>query len=247
MNKKSKTVLITGSSSGIGKETAFLFAKDGYNVILTYYDIQEDGIKAKQECGRLGSPKVLLFQLDLNNNESIRYIYGEIKREFDNIDILINNAGYKLHVGLEDTSFEEIDKQMSSNLIGAIKLTKLLLPSIKQSIVNIGSTLGFVGKKNAIVYCAAKFGVRGFSKALAKENFSLRINTVNPSLTNTAMGNLHGMSVNKVAGIVFNTAVGNYKVKSGLDINTRDYRFGEFVAKIIIFLKRIKRILKNNT
>jgi len=235
-------ILITGASSGIGQATAYKFAQAKKDLILTYFKNKPGAKKTQQECLKLGAQSAEIFELDLSQEKNILDFTKKIIKQYKSIDILINNAGYKLHIDLENTSFQEIDKQINSNLIGAIKLTKLLLKNIKYSIINIGSTLGFIGKKNAVIYCVAKFGIRGFTKALAKENTNLKINAVNPCLTNTAMGNANGIEPMEVAQIIYNTAVGKYKIKSGLEINVRDYRFGWFVAKIIIFFKKIKNI-----
>ncbi len=240
---KIKTVLITGASSGIGQQTAYKFAQDGANLALTYQS-NEAGIKTTAEqCLKLGAGEILTLYLDLDDDQSIIDSFRLVREKFGQIDILINNAGFLVHDNLASQNFAEIKKQINIGLAGLIKITSLFLPYIKESIVNIGSALGLKGKGRLAVYCAAKFGVRGFSKALADEMPALRVYTINPSLTATKMGSPSGMPPQKVAAIIYRAAQGLYRAKSGSDINVADYQYGEFWHKFIAVLRTIKRHL----
>ena len=238
-----KTVLITGASSGIGQATAFKFAAGNY-LIITYRQNQAQCQNTADKCRQLGAKDVLILPLDLASDESIEAAIEKAINKFGKIDILINNAGFLVSKNLTEQSFEEISFQVKTNLEGLIKITKLCLPYIKQAIINVGSNLGLIGKRNLSVYCAAKFGVRGFAKSLAKEMPNLLIYTINPPLTATRMGSLAGIAPEKVAEIIFNAANGKYRAKSGADINVGDYIYGEFLGKLISFLRLIKGILK---
>lgn len=244
MADENKLVLITGASSGIGKATAKLFAQNGYNLILTYRQNQNGGEEVLRECQCLGAKNSVLFKLDLIDNQSIENFSKKVIEKFNKIDILINNAGKLINNSLIGQNFSEIELQLKSNLEGMIKLTKNFLPYIKESIVNIGSMVGFVGKKNLTVYCATKFGVRGFTKSLAKEYPDLRIYTVNPGLTATKMGSNEGLAPERVAQIIYNAATGQYWAKSGSDINVRDYLYGEFWKGFFAFKRTIKNYLR---
>jgi len=239
---KIKTVFITGASSGIGRQTAFFFAREKYRLMLTYYQNEQEGQETREECLRLGAQDVLLFQIDLTDDQSIRNVVRQIIDKYHQIDILINNAGMLIKGNLAERSFEQISQEMKANLEGPIKLTKECLPYIKESIINIGSHLGLQGKGGLTVYSATKFGLRGLSQSLAKELPHLKIYTVNPCLTATKMGSPEGIHPAQVAEIIFQAAQGNYRAKSGADINVRDYLYGEFFKKIIVFLRFIKNL-----
>jgi len=240
---KIKTVLITGASSGIGQQVAYRFAKDGANLALTYQS-NEAGIETTAEqCLKLGAGEILTLYLNLDDDQSIIDLFKLVLEKFDQIDILINNAGFLVSNNLADQNFGEIDRQININLAGLIKITSLFLPHIKESVVNVGSALGLKGKGQLAVYCATKFGVRGFSQALADEMPGLRVYAVNPSLTATKMGGPSGLPPQKVAEIIYRAAQGLYRAKSGADINVVEYQYGEFWHKLIAFLRAIKRHL----
>jgi len=238
-----KTILITGASSGIGQATALRFAKDN-NLIITYSQNQAGAEQTAQKCLDSGARDALVLPLDLSQIESIQSAVNQISAKYNQIDILINNAGTIVHGNLSEIDIKDISSQIRINLEGLIILTKLLLPKIQQSIINIGSNLGIQAKGTLSVYSAVKFGVRGFSQALAQENPSLKVYTVNPGLTATKMGSSKGMDPANVAEIIFSAAQGEYKAKSGSDVNVRDYQYGEFLGKIVKFLRYIKKMVK---
>jgi len=239
--KQIKTVLITGASSGIGQAIAYRFAKAGHQLILAYHQNQAGIQETVALSKNLGAKDSTVVNLDLGDDSSIQGCAKEISANFPQIDILINNSGFLVGKKLVDSSFEEIDNQLNTNLVGLIKFTKMILPGLTESVVNIGSNLGLIGKSKLAVYSASKFGVRGFSQSLAKEYPNLRIYTVNPPLTATRMGSQFGLAPAKVAEIVFSAANGLYRAKSGSDINVIDYLFGEFLKYFISPLRAIKR------
>jgi len=243
-NKNSnKVVIITGASSGIGQAAAYEFAKVKYNLILTY-NKNKQGIEAtKNKCIKFGAGNIFLINLNLNNRESIKNCIQKVIQKYSKIDILINNAGYTSQGNLKDINFDDIEKQIKNNLINLIEFTKECLPYIKESIINIGSNLGLYGIKGMSTYSASKFGVRGFTKSLAKEITELKIYTVNPGLTAIKRTDYKGLAVKTVAQIIFNTATNKYKAKSGSDINVIDYKYGEKYKNLVIFLRFFKKII----
>ncbi|MFA5022549.1 MAG: SDR family oxidoreductase [Patescibacteria group bacterium] len=241
--KTTKTVLITGSSSGIGQATAYRFAQAGSNLIITYHQNQSEGENTVKECLRLGAKKVKLVKLDLANDSSFDNILQTVLADFNQIDILVNNAGVLMRNKLVDQSFFEIDSQIKINLASLMKITKIFLPYIKESIINIGSNLGIKGKGKLAAYSATKFGVRGFSQALSQELPGIRVYAVNPTLTATKMGGPEGLPAAKVADIIYNAAVGNYQAKSGSDINVIDYQYGEFFGRFFGLLRFLKNLI----
>lgn len=222
-NKKNCVVFITGSSSGIGKETAYLFAAHGDSLVLAYHCHKDEGAAVAKKCLDLGAKDVLLLNLDLADNESIVSIVKAAIDKYARIDILINNAAFLAQDILAAQSWDNIRLQIKTNLEGPIKLTKECLPHIKETIVNVGSNLSTIGQKQFSIYAATKFGLRGFTKSLALECPHLNIYLVNPSLTATKMGHFKGLPPSVPARVIYSTALGQYQEKSGADINVWDY------------------------
>lgn len=240
-NNLNKTALITGASSGIGEALAYKFGREGYSLILTYNKNKAAAEKIKEKCIEYKSPSVEFFELDLSNDESILNFSSQIKNK---IDILINNAGNTSKWSLEEITFKDIDNQIAANLGGVIKLTKELLPKVSNIIVNIGSSLGLKGKENNSVYSATKFGIRGFTKSLALEKNDLKIYVANPSAIAIPRTHQRGMNVNKATEIIFNLVLGKYNIKSGEDLNIRDYKYGKNLKILLIMARKIRSLIK---
>jgi 3-oxoacyl-[acyl-carrier protein] reductase len=222
-NLKDKVVLITGSSVGIGRETAYEFAKEGCKLAVTYYQDKEEAEEIAEKCLAVGAPEVLVTQLNITDDDSIRNTVKKTVERFGEISVLINNAGVMVRKHLQDQSFKEIEEQIRTNLEGLMKMTKESLPYIRDTIINIGSGMAFEGQENATSYCATKFGVRGFSRALSKELPNIKVYTVHPTGTATRMNNFRGkMPPEKVAKVILNTAKGEYKVDSGSDVRVEE-------------------------
>lgn len=189
---KNKNVLITGASRGIGKAIAIGFAKEGYNIGINYHN----NIKAAEET----LEEVLkynvdadIFKADVSNVSEVEKLAGSFIKRFGKIDILINNAGISYRNLLSDTSFDDWNKIINTNLSSAFYLSKALLPSFisskSGSIINISSVWGEVGASCEVAYSASKAGLIGFTKALAKElaPSGIRVNCVSPGVIDTDM------------------------------------------------------------
>lgn len=220
---KNKVVVITGSSHGIGEQTAYQFAKEKCKIVVTYYVAQKEGKKVAKKCKELGASKVLLQNLDVTNNKSIKTAVKNIIDEFHKIDILINNAGAVIWKPLRKQSLEDIEKQIRTNLEGLIKMTGECLPFIKESIINIASGAGKTAYSDLTAYCATKFGVIGFTQALSQELSNIKVYAVNPGLTATRMTDFAGDDPAKVAKVILNTAKGEYGINSGGDVDVWKY------------------------
>jgi NAD(P)-dependent dehydrogenase (short-subunit alcohol dehydrogenase family) len=247
MNQKSKSnkvVFITGSSAGIGEATAYRFAKEGYVLVITYRNDKVAAEQVAEKSREHGAADVLIVKLDVSSTESIEQAVASIIEKYDRIDILINNAGVLGYGSLGEQTDDEINRQIQTNLTGVIKTTKACLPYIKTSIINIASALGLVGRRNLTVYCATKFGVRGFSQALAHEQPGLVVYSVNPGLTATRMASFKGMPVKTVAEVIYKAALGQYKVPRGGDINMHDYIHGSKLGYWLSLARGLKRVLK---
>jgi len=210
--------LITGSSIGIGRETAYKFAEEKCKVGVTYYKDEEEAEEVAKKCLAIGASDAVAIQLNVMETRSItRAVNGFIER-FEEISILINNAGVVVEKHLADQSFEEIETQMRTNLEGMIKMTKKCLPYLKDTIINLSSGAGLEGYEDLTVYCATKFGIRGFTQALSKELPQVNVYTMFPPVTATRMNDFKGVSPEAVAEVILNTVKGKYDVKSGGDI-----------------------------
>ncbi len=220
---KNKVVLITGSSIGIGRETAFKFAKEGCKVVVTYFKEKKEGEETAKKCAILGASDVLLLQLNVMENTSIKNCVKKTIQKFNHIDILINNAGIVVLKNLKEQTFEDIENEVRVNLEGLIKMTKECLPYIKETIINISSGAGKSAFAGLSTYCATKFGVRGFTQAIAQELRSINVYSVNPGTTATRMTGFHGTKPEKVAEVILRTAKGEIKSDSNRDIDVWEY------------------------
>ena len=171
---KDKTILVTGSSRGIGRETAYEFAREKAKIIVTYCEDKIEAEKTYEKCLELGATEALIVELNVTDNSCIVNAVDEVIKKFNVVDILVNNAGVISWTPLRSQSFNEIENQTRTNLEGLIKVTKVCLPYVKDQIINIASIAGTVGFVDLTVYCATKFGVRGFTQALAKEEQTVR-------------------------------------------------------------------------
>ncbi|OHO67863.1 short-chain dehydrogenase/reductase [Staphylococcus sp. HMSC036D05] len=198
MNKK--IVLITGASTGLGYETAILLAKQGYKVYATMRNLnkQDTLLQIAQE----NNLDIIIQQLDVTDIESIQTTVKRILKNEEKIDILINNAGAGFVKTTEHASDDEIIWQLNLNLMGVIRMTKAVLPSMRARreghIINISSVGGLVGQPFNEIYCATKFGVEGYTEALAsyvQPKFNVKFSVIEPGgiqseFTNNVMAQL---------------------------------------------------------
>jgi len=226
MELQDKVVLITGSSTGIGKETAIALAKEGARVVITYHNTKKEGEAVLKECEKYGN--CVLFYLDVTKSESIEDVVAKVIDRFGRIDILINNAGCFVYKLLEKQTREEIERQLQVNLVGTIMMTSACLPHLKKQsdavIINVASVLSKQSIVQGTVYCASKFGLRGFTQALALElPKNVRTYCVNPGLTATKMTGFQGISAGQVADVIVATVQEVLGKKSGDDVDVRDF------------------------
>ncbi|MDD3947426.1 MAG: 3-oxoacyl-ACP reductase FabG [Clostridia bacterium] len=186
-----KTVVITGGAGGIGSAIARKFAKCGYNVVICYC---KSVAKAEVICKELTAfCDILSIYADLKNPLDIKEAAKQIIARFGGADILVNNAGesqIKLFTDFQDSELSDL---LDVNLKGAMLLTKTLIPYMVSKkwgrIINIGSMWGSIGASCEVPYSAAKAGLIGFTKALAKElgPSGITVNCVSPGLIDTPM------------------------------------------------------------
>lgn len=219
MDLKDKIVLITGSSKGIGEAIAHAFSKEKCKVVVTYNSDPDSAEKVGQKCKELGASDVLVLNLNILDNESIKSIASLIEDKFGHIDILVNNAGVISWEKFEKETLLDIEMQVRVNLEGVIKMTSASLPLLKEGLINIASRAGHVPYPGRATYCATKFGVVGFTKSLALEYPNLKMFTVSPGATKTEMWDFEsGADPEKVAGMIVKAWKGEVTLKDG-DLN----------------------------
>ncbi|MGZ3580894.1 MAG: SDR family NAD(P)-dependent oxidoreductase [Syntrophales bacterium] len=226
MNLEGKTILVTGSSSGIGRETALRLALERCRLILTYFRGEAAGKKVLKECMKHGD--AALYRLDVRDEGSIKRLVKSVTERFSSLDILINVAGVLAEKPLMEQSAEDTANQVGVNLLGLINVTRSFLPLLQMQkeavIVNIASGLAKEVLPELTVYCATKWGVRGFTRAIALElPDRVRVYCVNPGLTATRMTDYQGADPADVAKIIVRTAAEKLRKKSGDDVDVWRY------------------------
>lgn len=167
-----KTVLITGSSKGIGKAIALRFAKEGYNLVINGSKDKEKLEETKAEIEKF-NVACLAFLGDMGDYHKVKELFKLIKEEFGHLDVLVNNAGISYIGLLSDMTWQDWDKVIRTNLTSVYNCCSLAIPNMVQKkegkIINISSVWGNVGASCEVAYSASKGGMNAFTKALAKE------------------------------------------------------------------------------
>jgi NAD(P)-dependent dehydrogenase (short-subunit alcohol dehydrogenase family) len=180
-----KNVLITGTSSGVGLESAILFAKNGYKVYATMRNpLKADNLKKKISADNLD---VEILPLEVTDTASIKSAVDFIIAKDKKIDLLINNAGAGFAKTTEQSSEDEIRWVTDVNYLGAVFCTKAVLPFMREQrsgqIISVTSVGALVGQPFNELYCGAKFAVEGFMEGLAtyvSDAFGIKISCVEP-------------------------------------------------------------------
>lgn len=174
-----KTVLITGTSSGIGKAAVLEFSKMDWNVIATQrYPEKETDFNSFDN--------IKLYSLDVTNLESITQVFNSVKEEFGTIDVVVNNAGYGVDGAFEAMSDEIIEKQFNTNVFGLMRVTreaiKHMRPNGGGTIIQISSMGGKITFPLYSIYHATKFAVEGFTESLHYElaQFNIKMKLIEP-------------------------------------------------------------------
>lgn len=203
---KNKCVLITGSSRGLGKELALVFASNNHDIILHGRN-KKDLEKVKQRISKIGVNCYIICG-DLKLDKTIEKIYRLAKGK--NVSVLINNAGIHCpSLPLEEIKDEQIDDIITVNLIAPMKLTKrvytLFLDKNHGTVININSLSGLESRELRSIYGASKWGLRGFTNIfrLEAEKNNVRVIGVYPSGIKTKPRFTSGMDPQKVAQKIY--------------------------------------------
>jgi NAD(P)-dependent dehydrogenase (short-subunit alcohol dehydrogenase family) len=180
----SKIILITGTSSGIGKETALLFSNKGWNVIATMRKTCD------ASCFK-GKDNIFPFRLDVTDIDSISQSLQYVRDKFGRLDVVVNNAAYSLTGPFEAAEPEQIRALYDVNVFGPMNVVRSVIPLMREqgsgTIVNVSSLGGLIGMPFSTFYSSSKWALEGFSESLRfeLEPLGIRVKVVEPGGVNT--------------------------------------------------------------
>jgi NAD(P)-dependent dehydrogenase (short-subunit alcohol dehydrogenase family) len=178
-----KVVLVTGASSGVGQSTAQLLSQRGYRVFGT----------SRNPASAVTIPNVEMLALDVRTDASVEACVNIITRQTQQIDVLVNNAGYELAGALEELSIEEAKAQFETNFFGVVRMVKAVLPHMRHrqggQIINISSLGGLTPIPFMGIYSASKFALEGYTEALHLEvmSFNIHVSQIEAGFLNSPM------------------------------------------------------------
>lgn len=173
--------IVTGSTAGIGLATADLLKKEGYTVY---------GTSRRPESNSQNG--IAMLACDVTSDESVALVIAEVLRRNGRIDLLVNNAGFGLIAGAEESSIEQAKSVFDVNVFGVMRMTNHVLPVMRQQgngrVINISSVVGFMPAPYYAIYGATKHAIEGYSQTLDHEvrGFGIRIISIEPSFTRTS-------------------------------------------------------------
>jgi len=175
-----KVAVVTGTSSGIGFETALALAREGYYTYATMRDTtKSDKIK---ELGQKENLKIDVLELDVDDENSVKTAIQKILDQKQRIDVLVNNAGWGLWGCVEDVSVDEFKAQFDTNFFSIIRLIQEVGPTMRKqgsgTIVNVSSVVGSIGIPASPAYISSKFALEGLSESLRFELAPFGVNVV---------------------------------------------------------------------
>ena len=186
-----KTVLVTGTSKGIGLETSLAFGRAGYKVFATMRNTSmADDFK---QIIKNESLDISISEMNVDSDVSVKKCLDAIISKHGKVDVLVNNAGIERHGSVEELSMEDFKSIMETNYFGVLRCTKGLLPIMRKNrngcIINVASVAGHISNSPLGAYAASKFALEAVSEALAQEvkPFNIRVAIVEPGIINTQM------------------------------------------------------------
>ncbi len=186
-----RSTLITGTSKGIGFETALAFAHAGYRVHATMREPSRS--PALAEVAGKEKLAITVSTMDVDDDESVRNSIATIQSEHGPIDVLINNAGVERAGSIEEQSIDDFRATMETNYFGALRCIKSVVPQMRKrcagTIINISSVAGSFSQPPMAAYCASKWALEALSESLACEmkTFGVRVVLVKPGIIDTSM------------------------------------------------------------
>ena len=192
-----KSVLVTGTSKGIGFETVLSFARGGYKVFATMRNLEAATILKNHIADE--SLSVTIYKMDVDSAESVKHCIETIIKEHGTIDVLVNNAGIERHGSIEELPMADFKAVMETNYFGVIRCIQAVLPQMRENkngcIINVGSVSGKIACTPLSAYCASKYALEALSESLAQEvkPFNIRVSILEPGIIDTKMA--HDISV----------------------------------------------------
>jgi NAD(P)-dependent dehydrogenase (short-subunit alcohol dehydrogenase family) len=186
MKNENKTWFITGTSQGIGLVLVKQLLAQGFNVVATARNVES----LKKAVGS-SSDQFLPLQVNLISEESVKQAVNSAIAQFGSIEYLVNNAGYGLIGGIEESSDVEVRANFDVNVFGLLNVTRTILPHMRAEklghIINLSSVFGLIAGAGWGIYCATKFAVEGLSEALAQEvkPFGIKVTIIEPGYVRT--------------------------------------------------------------
>ena len=189
-----RVVLVTGASSGFGLETAALLSQRGFRVFGT----------SRKPAGQPSDLGYDMVRLDVDSNESVNSCVKALLEKTGRLDVLVNNAGFVLTGGIEETSVEEAKAQFETNFFGAVRMVRACLPAMRKQgsgqIINISSIAAEIPIPFEGYYAAAKAALIAYSQALRHEvmNLGLKVSVVEPGFFHTKLAETRRSSENRI-------------------------------------------------
>lgn len=190
MSLRDQIVLITGASSGIGRETALHLAREGAIPVLTARSVDKLEEAAAEIRERYGI-EAFVLRMDVRSEQEVGHAVAEVIERHGRVDILINCSGYGVFDPVATMAMKDYEGMMDVNFLGVVRVTKAVLPGMLQRnrghIIQISSLAGFVAGPRHSGYAASKFAVMGFSEALSYEldGTGVHVTTINPGPVET--------------------------------------------------------------
>ncbi|MGQ0639144.1 MAG: SDR family oxidoreductase [Nitrososphaerota archaeon] len=175
-----KVAVVTGSSSGIGFETALALARESYYTYATIRDTKKGN--PIKEIAKKENLNLEVLELDVDKDQTVQTAINKILKEKNRIDVLVNNAGYGLFGCLEDLSMGELKAQFETNFFGVVRVSQAVIPVMRKQksgiIVNVSSVAGKIGFPVSPAYISSKFALEGLSESIRYELMPFGINVI---------------------------------------------------------------------
>src|SRR5664279_5795933 len=185
------SVLITGTSKGIGFETALAFARAGHKVLATMRNPSSSPELAERAAAE--NLPISVLPMDVDSDDSVRDAFAAIHAKHGHIDVLVNNAGIERAGAIEELPLADFRATMETNYFGALRCIKAVVPQMRERrngwIINVTSVGGRISSPPLAAYGASKWALEGFSEALAGEMkmFNVHVAIVEPGIIDTSM------------------------------------------------------------
>ncbi|MDM7942345.1 MAG: 3-oxoacyl-ACP reductase family protein [Hydrogenophaga sp.] len=194
-----RTALVTGAATGIGRAIALTLAQAGASVVVNHLNQPQEAATLVQAI-RNGGGQAVAINADVSDGTAVQRLVAEALHTVGDIHILVNNAGIIQEKPFLETTEADWDRLLGTDLKSVFLMARAVLPGMVAQrsgvVVNLASDLGILGRENFAPYCAAKAGVIGLTRSLAREfaPHGIRVNAIAPGPVNTAMVSLQNMS-----------------------------------------------------